>query len=309
MTLKDLVKLRARLQDVEFHLAQSYISNFFAELNSALDDYSSNEIANMQKEIVELLKKINTCTDGICNKLQDQIDQFDDECHAKSLTIYNNSIKYDGPDYLFEKNQQYFSAASISNKKAFLEKIKTKIDWRFPAMEIRPNNMFITHDLVACDPLYLVDTHKDMFANCETAWNDIYQRRVRYYTVNEQDAEILYRLPNSQFGLIVSADFFDHRPLDLMQRYLREFYTKLRPGGTAIFTFNDCDYPEGVENFENIYYCYTPGHTIIKYCNDLGYIVKQRHRLNGASSYIEIQKPGTLTALRSAQTLGKIINI
>lgn len=309
MNLKELVNLRFRLESINSVSARSQISELFKELKTILDTYPAHSTEDLQSELVKLLDDLDQRVIAMRNELRNQIDAFDEECHQKSLTIYNNSIKYDDFAYLSEKNQQYFNSAPEYNKQVFLEKIKTKVDWRFPAMEIRPNNMFVTQDLVACDPLYLVDTNMDMFSKCQESWNEIYQRRVRYYTINEQDPEILLGLPNGQFALTVCADFFDHRPLELIQRYLNEFYNKLRPGGTVIFTFNDCDYPEGVENFNNIYYCYTPGHTIIEYCNAIGYIVKDRTRLNGASSYLEIQKPGTLTTIRAAQTLGKIIDI
>ena len=313
MTLIELVRLINNAQNLSTSAVSDQTLDTFRSINAALAhgvfDRDIDAINYKQQQIVELLQSVDSDLTNICKKLQYQIDQFADECHEKSLYIYNNSVQYDDPEYLFEKNTQYLNVAPESNKQALIEKVKTKIDWRYPAMEIRPNNMYVTKDLVACDPLYLVDTNDNMFSKCREAWNNIYQRRVRYYTIDEQATEMLCQLPTNQFGLIVTVDFFDHRPLDLIQRYLTEIYNKLRPGGTAIFTFNDCDYPEGVENFNNIYYCYTPGHTIIEYCNTIGYIVKERLRLNGASSYLEIQKPGTLTTIRAGQTLGKIIDI
>jgi hypothetical protein len=309
MTLLELVRLRTRLLGVDSAAAHSQVLNLFVELKSALAGYPFHEIDIFEQEIMHLLSNLDQHTVKIADKLQEQIDTFVNDCNQKSLEMYNDGILCDTPEYLFEKNTQYFNNAPIDAKNVLIEKIKTKIDWRYPAMEIRPNNGLITEHLVACDPLYLVDTRKDMFAQVQAAWNEVYQRRVRYYTVDEQSAEILKSLPENQFGLVVSVDFFDRRPLDLIHRYIVEIYNKLRPGGTAFFTFNDCDYPEGIENFNNIYYCYTPGHTIIEYCNSVGYIVKEIHRLDGALSYLEVQKPGTITTIRAGQTLGKIIEI
>lgn len=309
MNLLELVRLRTRLLGVNSAPAQSQVLDLFVELKSTLAVYPFHEIDVFEQEIMHLLTNLDQCTKKIADKLQEQIDTFADDCNQRSLEMYNDGILCDTPEYLFEKNAQYFNNASEDAKNAFLEKIKTKIDWRYPAMEIRPNNGFVTEHLVACDPLYLVDTREDMFTRVQAAWNEVYQRRVRYYVVDEQSSEILKALPENQFGLIVSADFLDRRPLELIRRYLVEIYTKLRPGGTAFLTFNDCDYPEGIENFNNIYYCYTPGHTIIEYCNSVGYIVKEIHRLDGALSYLEVQKPGAISTIRAGQALGKIIEI
>lgn len=309
MTLIELVRLRTRLLGVNSAPAQSQVLDLFVELKSALASYPFHEIDVFEQEIMHLMTNLNQSTREIADKLQEQIDEFADDCNQKSLDMYQDGLLHDTPEYLFDKNSQYFNNTPADAKHAFLEKIKTKINWQYPAMEIRPNNGYITENLVACDPLYLVDTREDMFGRIYEAWNDIYQKRVRYYTVNEQDLEILNQLPENQFGLVVSADFFDRRPLELIRKYLAEIYTKLRPGGTAFFTFNDCDYPEGIENFNNIYYCYTPGHTIIEYCNDVGYIVKEKCKLDGALSYLEVQKPGTINTIRAGQTLGKIIDI
>lgn len=310
MTLVELVRLLNNARDLNTGAAIDQTLKTFASINATIEPWLfSQDNQEVQQKIVDLLKSVDNDIADICKKLEDQINIFTERCYRKSEEIYNNSVRYDTPEYLLDKNLQYFNSAPDDSKQIFLERIKAKVDWRFPGLEIRPNNAFISEHMVACDPLYLVDTRGEMFARIRELWNSLYQRRVRYYTIDETSEEILGALPANQFGLIVSADFFDHRPMSVIEKYLVEFYRKLRPGGTAIFTFNDCDYPEGVENFDNIYYCYTPGHTIIEYCKAMGYIVKDRMRLNGASSYLEIQKPGTLETIRAAQTLGKIIEI
>ena len=309
MTLLELVRLLNNARQLSTGAVLDQTLQTFVSINAGLENCDVGHINHKQQQIIELLKSVDFDITNICNNLQEQINTFDDACNQQSLDMYNDGLLHDTPEYLFDKNSKYFDNAFESNKYIFLEKIKTKIDWHWPAMEIRPNNGYITEHLVACDPLYLVDTSDSMLAKVQDSWNDIYQRRVRYYTVDEQRTEILDQLPVNQFGLVVCADFFDRRPLVLIQQYLNEIYTKLRPGGTAFFTFNDCDYPEGIENFDNFYYCYTPGHTIIDHCCSHGYIIKGLHRLNGAISYIEVQKPGTLTTIRGGQAMGKIIDI
>ncbi len=176
-------------------------------------------------------------------------------------------------------------------------------------MEIRPAHGEISQHLVACDPLYLVDTDPELFKHVKKMWNPEYQRRLRYYTVSESDRRIFHQLPQFQFGLIVAVDFFNFRPLDLIERYLLEIYQLLRPGGMVIFTYNNCDYPIGVDNFENSYYCYTPGRHVKAMAEKIGFRVAASFDLENNVSWLELQKQGTKSSLRGGQTLGRISSI
>jgi hypothetical protein len=72
--------------------------------------------------------------------------------------------------------------------------------------------------------------------------------------------------------LIVAVDYFNFRPLRLIEKVsCWNVAHALRPGGVAIFTFNNCDYPIGVDNFQNLYYTYTPGHLVKDACTNIGF--------------------------------------
>lgn len=313
MTLLELVQLLHNTRNLSTKAIADLTAKMFVDLNAGLPpvsvDDSVTAITDKQQQITELLKSIDSDISNICANLRTKIDVFASECEQQSWYIHRDSTSNDTYDYLRTKNIEYYKKIPKDIRKIAINKIKTHLNFLYPAMEIRPNNMFITEHLVANDPLYLVDIQDSMFSNVKSKWNPIYQKRVRYYTVNERDSNILDQLPSNQFGLIVAADFFEKRPISLLQIWLTEIYIKLRPGGTAIFTFNDCDRPEAVENFNNIYYCYTPGHIISEMCKDIGYIVKEKFKLNSAISWLEIQKPGTLTTIRAGQALGKIVDI
>jgi hypothetical protein len=77
----------------------------------------------------------------------------------------------------------------------------------------------------------------------------------------------------------------------------------------AIFTYNNCDYPIGVDNFENSYYCYTPGRHVQAMAEKIGFRIASSFDLENNVSWLELQKAGTKTSLRGGQTLGRISSI
>lgn len=228
--------------------------------------------------------------------------------YVKSQTIYNEGVK-DTADYVLDRHNFKKLLYEPATAEFFANRVKNHANWKWPACEIRPAYGEITENLIASDPVYLVDTDADLFRHVKTKWTPEYQRRLRYYVLDETHKRLFHQLPQGQLGLLVSVDFFNFRPLELIQRYLREMFGLLRPGGMAVFTYNNCDYPIGVDNFENSYYCYTPGHRIKAMCEQLGFRVAASFDLENNVSWLELQKPGTRSSLRGGQTLGKILSI
>jgi len=180
-------------------------------------------------------------------------------------------------------------------------------DWHYPAAIIRPGlEDFISH-LVANDPLYLIDEHKDLLAPAMNKFNQQYQNRLRPYVVTESaGTNILGRLPDNQFSFFLAYNYFDHKPLDIIKIYLEEIFEKLRPGGTLGMTFSDCDYTGAVSRVENRTGYYTPGRMIVEHCAKIGYTEIFKLVNNESSTWVELQKPGSLSSLRGGQTLAKI---
>lgn len=240
------------------------------------------------------------------------LDQFFDSIEApyyeKSMQIYQEGVN-DSADYILDR---YSYKKLVYDPETFdflISRVKLFSGWKWPAMEIRPALGEITDALVASDPLYLVDLDPNMFKMVKQKWTPEYQNRLRYYTVDESQPNILYQLPKLQFGLIVAVDFFNFRPFEIIKPWLQQMFQALRPGGQAVFTYNNCDLPIGVDNFENMYYCYTPGHEMKELCESIGFKVTASFDLDNNVSWLEIKRPGTLSSLKGGQTLGRILNI
>jgi hypothetical protein len=127
------------------------------------------------------------------------------------------------------------------------------------------------------------------------------------YTVREElDHEILEKVPNEQIGLCLVYNFFEFKPFEIVRKYLTEIFQKLKPGGTLIMTFNDCDRDKAVKLAEQHYACYTPGAMVQQFAATVGYDQVFSWNNNGPTTWLELRKPGTLTSLRGGQTLAKI---
>jgi hypothetical protein len=223
----------------------------------------------------------------------------------KSEEIYNEGLN-DDYAYKLDRNRFKNLLYEPETRDFFLGRVVNYTNWKYPGLQINPGIGDVTEKLVDLDPLYLVDEHQDMFVEVKKMWTPDYQRRLRYYTVNETANNPISMLPAGQIGVAVAVEYFNFRPIRLIEKYLSGLMHALRPGGVAIFTFNNCDYPIGVDNFENSYYTYTPGHLIKDACTSIGFKILASFDMDNNVSWLEIQRPGTLSSLKGGQNLAAI---
>jgi SAM-dependent methyltransferase len=132
------------------------------------------------------------------------------------------------------------------------------------------------------------------------------KRRLRYYTIDEQDQNPLKDLPQQQFGFILASEFFNYKSIEVISKYLASVYSLLKPGGMLIFTFNNCDTVEGVRQVEANFSPYTPATKIKQIVYDIGYEIVAEFSRPPRLSWLEVRKPGELTSMRNGQTLGSL---
>ena len=172
---------------------------------------------------------------------------------------------------------------------------------------IRPGKEDWIQNLVACDPLYLVDLEMDLLEPVMSRFNPDYQRRLRPYLIRDDSDKILGSIPDGQIGFCLVYYFFNFKPFEVVRSYLEEIHQKLKPGGSLAFTFNNCDRSGAIELVEKNFMCYTPGKLLLTMCESLGYQVRHTYQLDNASTWVELTKPGTLTSLRGGQSLARIV--
>lgn len=242
--------------------------------------------------------------DDMLAALLEQIEALEPQYLAQSYQWYEHALANDTVEYMLDRR----FPISDDRRDYIKSRVMAHCDYHYAGMIIRPGLENWIEHMVACDPLYVIDTDHEMFVPTKAKFNEQYQNRLRYYAIRESHSEpMLDNLPNEQFGFCLAYNFFHYKPFEIMRAYLREIYSKLRPGGLLAMTYNDCDRKGAVELAERSFTCYTPGRLILAICESVGFVIEQNYRLDAAVNWMELRKPGNLVSLRGGQTLAKII--
>jgi SAM-dependent methyltransferase len=235
--------------------------------------------------------------------VQDQIEQREPEYFQNSLDLYNGGYRNDTPEHIKNRRIGVDPVTAV----IIQQRLKLYTSWQHPGMVIRPAHAKYVEDLVACDPMYFVDTSDQLLELTESWFTPEYQRRLRRYVVEEySDQPAFINLPAGQFGLIYSFHFFNYRPWPVLQQYLRECFELLRPGGVLAFTYNNCDLAKRVGAVEHCFGCYTPGRLVRAYAKELGYETVFDLDDDSNTSWMELRRPGKYSSIRGGQTLAAI---
>jgi SAM-dependent methyltransferase len=299
-------------------------------LKNQLDARSTGELRDQaSRELNEIIYLVNTKTaehqsifEERQQSIQKSFDTFENELNLlkaelkqkieiaekpyfqQSYDIYQNEMT-EGLDVTFGVRQQ-----PRLDRDLFRSRLRKYTDWKYSAMCIRPAMEDFVDDMVACDPLYLVDLSHDHLLPAMGRFNEKYQNRLRTYTVNEdlEQGEILGRIPNNQFGLVFAFYYFNFRPIEYIKKWLTEIYQKLKPGGVLLMTFNDCDRSSAIIMVEEMFCAYTPGYLIYELAASIGYEVEFSWHDERPTTWVEFKKPGHLETLKGGQTLAKIVS-
>lgn len=223
---------------------------------------------------------------------------------AESLRLFDEEARFETVEYKLQRRL----TPDHEQIEAIMGKLLRYAKWQVPGLIVAPGTDVWIDTLVALDPLYLVDTDPALLDPAYQRFPEAYQRRLRLYTVQERLGQpVLDTLPASQFGFCLVYNFFNYRPLEMIDQWLEEIHSCLRPGGTLLFTFNDCDWAHGVGLFEQKYMSYTPGRMLIQKLLALEFRVLERYHGGNNIAWIEAQVPGKFRSLRGGQTLAKIV--
>ena len=237
-------------------------------------------------------------------ELKQLIETTEQPWFAESYRLYEHEMIHETAEYILNRQPQI----THETEQFYRTRIVRYNSWQHPAMIIRPGREAYINELLASDPLYLVDESHDLLRPAMSQFNEQYQQRLRPYTINERNSDrILEKLPDGQFGMVFAYNFFNFRPFEIIRKYLTEIYQKLRPGGMLVMTFNDCDRAKGVLLVEQHFCCYTPGYLVRELAQSLGYQIAFSWTDQGPTTWLELQKPGNFVSLRGGQALAKII--
>lgn len=268
-------------------------------------DHFKSLLDQKHQEINDKFREFENIVNQIAQTIEQQITLKEAYWQQESYRLYNQEMANDTPDYILSRKLQL----SNEHEGIVRARIKNLSNHQHPGMIIRPGTETFINDMVSFDPLYLVDEHQDLLFPSMLGFPDQYRRRLRPYTVNERDLStpILEKLPDGQFAICVAYNFFNFKPLEVIDRYLQEIFVKLKPGGRLLMTFNDCDNEKAVRLAESYYSCYTPGRLVRAIAQRIGYEIYFIWNDNTPQTWIELQRPGSLTTLRGGQALAKVV--
>jgi SAM-dependent methyltransferase len=307
MTVADLVFFKNQLDKLSVAPIYNQANASLNEFLYVVDKHSPenfNKFVNRHYDVKEAFDSFNKEVVTLSTKLKQDIETAEKVLFQQSYSSYHDESIYDAFHILGRRWQPDI------NLELFYARVRRSVDWHYPAMILRPGYEKFVDEMVGNDPLYLVDVSHKFIEPVLSKFNNHYQQRLRVYTIKEElNQKILGKIPNNQFGMILGCHFFNFRPLEVIRQYLEEIYTKLRPGGVFMMTFNDCDRWSAVKLVEDKKDgSYTPGSLIFELAKTLGYVIDYCWHDEGPQTWIELRKPGVLTSLRGGQSLAKIVS-
>jgi SAM-dependent methyltransferase len=311
MKLSDIVNYKLAIKDVDTKSVQHEYYKFKKNLSSTLDTHDvdfgdiKSQIHSDLEKISDLFENIETNLRLFDQKLDAFIHTYEPKYYEMGQSVYQDTLN-DSVEYIFERHNDQGLFDTEEDTQLFLSRLSLYADWRYPGMHIRPLDGTLSDVLKALDPLYFVDTDPELLQKVKQLWHPQYQKRVRYYTINEQDDDPLKHLPQQQFGFVLISEFFNYKSKEVVSKYLDSVYSLLKPGGVLVFTFNNCDTVEGVRQVEARFSPYTPARKIKKIVQKLGYKIEAEFSRPAKLSWLEVRKPGELTSMRNGQTLGSL---
>lgn len=308
MKFSELVELRDRLTTVYNTSAISsgvdvLDTNLCHIKNSVSDLALKDEVSDLTTDLHRIYTTLKLNQDRY-TALLDHVNQRISSDAAKFFTDnYKLELKYNAVE-----NIRKIRVMSLRDdtREEILSRIQLHTSWQYPALEIGCRDGEWTKYMVAADPLYIVDHHREFTESAVSNFNEIYQRRIRVYLTEEHD---LSTLPQGQMAFVFCWNLLNYASFDTVKEYLKSVKTILRPGGTFLFSYNDGDRPGCAGMAESFFMSYIPKSMLIPLCESLGYRVVQDCAREMTVSWLEIQLPGELKTVKAHQVMGEIKHI
>lgn len=270
--------------------------------------YLTERVTQLAQDQEQIHTAIQAFVEHIAHTRQDLIQLI----HSMQPAMFAESYRLHDQGMINDSDQQILNRCPVLEPEVqhyLSSRIMLHSDWRHAAMVIRPGHGEWLPLMVGSDPLYLLDIRPSLLEHSLAQFPPEYQRRLRRYTVRENDSEqmLLRDLPDAQFGFCLVMNFFHYKPFELIRVYLAEIYRKLKPGGVIALTFNDCDRWGAVELAERHFMCYTPGTMLIGLAESLGFEIQQCYHIDHSRTWLELQRPGRMISCRGGQSLAKIV--
>lgn len=313
MRLSELVKLKADLLRIQCEV-NDYLNNSteLAHAENFINALSEIEFT-FSKDISTFFQSLKKEQQSLMSNLYKQIRQIEEQIDQKSSNMLSKGYTINGAEACSVITPELERLNRISQvdpevKNLVTAQISLKTQTKFPCLEIGPGDGQWTEYLVAADPLYLLDIHKEFLDFTISKFSAVYQSRIRSYTLIESEIKdhLLEKLPQSQFGFVFAWDVFTFFPPDYLEKYLNSIFQILKPGGSVLFNYNNCEIYQNVIYAETGYQSWMPKYLLEKIAKKIGFDIELNNNVDKLYWTI-LRKPGSLTTVKVTQALGKIV--
>lgn len=304
MKISELITLRNFIQN-EFDV--SIITKGIEKNYQRLIDSLELADQDIQNQILMVAEKHNLLHQNVHSSIND----VDNLIHNIQNTIDKQSKRLFGDNYDFEpvcrEIERIREFRKIPSDEPFetnlIQRISTKSDWKYPALEIGCRDGEWTRHLIASDPLYIADVFPEFLQSALEQFPEIYRARVKKYLIKDYKIE---NLPINQFGLIFSYNYFNYVSFHNMKEFLQQAMLWLRPGGSFVFTYNNADMPISASLAEGFFMSYIPKHMLIAEAERIGFEHTFSCDYLPSYSAIEFKKPGELKSVKFGQPAAEV---
>lgn len=305
--LSELVEVRQYITDcLHTESIKNSIQTHSSVINKIMDIPGPHIVQSkiISSDSIQLLKQLDSIQSSVKQMLLDvenEINRVTSDYHQRGYMI-NGSYATNRTSVECERTLRNISIRDKTKEK-IIAVISQYADWQYPGLEIGPGDGQWTDCLVACEPLYLVDIHKEFLESTTKKFNERYQSKLRTYVTKETN---LNMLPQNQFGFVFSWNVFNFLTSDLVDQYLSEIYKVLRPGGVCMFSYNNAERPACAANVEIGFMSYLPKTLLLQLATRNNFELIKVVDLEETISWIELRKPGELSTIKAQPTMGAI---
>ena len=187
MKLSNIVRYLNHLDTLSVQTAAATSISEVAKITQIVQE-SKVQIDNIEAELAQIQIDLDKSLQQYEHKLKHlrdgvrkMIGQQESEYLTESTTLYQEGMRFETPDLILTRAR----SLDMVTAKLLEDRLAAHANWQYPAMVIRPAHSVGLENLVAFDPLYLVDTHEDLFSSVRSLFTPEYQRRLRYYVIEE----------------------------------------------------------------------------------------------------------------------------
>ncbi len=314
MKLSELVKLRNDLTQLSFVASRMALEEVDRHLSSIHDASLRHDYKDQLSKILKVVDYVENELFVTENQIPEIIKQIDLELIERTNEYLDTGYSINGIPFCHSMSVECERTIKLlpmhnETRAEVIVRSRKYTDWRYPALEIGPGDGTWTEHLIAGDPLYIADVHREFLDNTLNKFNPVYKNRVRPYLIGADgisDTD-LSALPQNQFGFIFAWNVFNYFPLNYTKLMLDQCMKLLRPGGVMMFSFNNCDIVRCAEYAENGLASWMPQTLLVNTCKELGFEVITVASIEETVNWIEIKKPGELKTVKAHQVLGEIV--